>query len=775
MKHLACCALLALGACALDPDEPVAADDSSPFLPDGTVGVDRVIRHGDEEAIPWIARDGKKYVSEDFAIGPALVKNELVATPQTLGWPRAIMPYCIHDIADNSKGLTSAQQTQLDGELAALAKVLPINFERHPCATIVTELAAEGLGNAYVDYLHWNITTSNETVGPIGHAAGWTIHLVPVFHDGDVWHETGHAVGYMHEQQRPDREDHVNYYPDCVKAGDGATLAQTQGNFTEAGNSTNELTPYDINSVMEYSSYSFAKYDAANNIICPPILFGGANPATAPVWGHFTKGDGTVLTLRGSLITPPGTWSPEDINGTWVWYEQALGSPETNDMLGTSMVSADFDGDGYDDLAVGAIGEQPYRHLGGAVLVYKGTSTGLVAWKVLYEGQFDTFTAHSNDDFGFTLAAGDVTGDGIADLVIGAPLQGTPQGGAVFIYKGGASGPTKLAGPITQSSLGAGTSESTDMFGAAIAIGKFAGGSKAYIAVGAPYEHPNPNAGSRGVVSLFAITGSTPSFWLNVHPEDAGIGIDSGMFGYALAAGDLDSDGVDDLIVGAPAVSVGTGNVAPFYGRTGSTPLAGALLLPSETLVTGDRFGISVAYNKTKVGTIGLAVGASGKAGVGRVYQFGPFGGTVIQYGIYHQNQIVDQVGVRGDNFGAVVAIGDLDNDGLNDIAVGVSGKTIAGKLAAGEVALFLSKNSTNKVIVPTAPNAQDRFGTSIALGNFDAGRVNPVRTNTQLDLAVGIQGRMVNGHSNAGVFNTYKGTSSSLWRQFAEDTHAGP
>ena len=768
MKCILC--VLALGACALDSTDPASVDE---FLPDGTLGVDRVIRHGEEQDLNWVARDGMKYVAEDFSIGPALVKNVELASGQSIGmWPRSIMPYCINDIADVPLGLTVAQQTQLDGELAALAKVTPVKFQRHPCATIVSELAAEGLGPAYVDYILWT-QPYNSTGGPVGHAAGWTIQLSNPFGDGSVWHETGHALGYMHEQTRPDRASYVNYYNDCVTAASGATLAQTQAQFTLVPNAT-DITPYDINSVMEYSSYSFGTYNG-NTLLCPPLLFGGTDPANAPVWGTFTKPDNTQLTLRGTLISPPGNWSPEDINGAWIWFEQALNPSHTNDMLGTSMVSADFDGDGYDDLAVGAIGEaSPDKSIGGAVLIYKGTSQGLFAWKLLYEGEFGVPTQGS-DDFGFSLAAGDVNGDGIADLVVGAPFRGTPQAGAVFIYTGSATGLTKSAGPITQTSLG-GTSHASDMFGAAIAIGKFAGsGSKTYIAVGAPYMHPNQNGGSRGQVMLFTMSGGAPSFWTKLDPDAAGIGIDSGMFGDALAAGDLDGNGIDDLVVGAPAINVGTGNVAPFYGKLNATPVAGPLIFPNEALAVGDRYGISLAYNQTKY-AIGLAVGASAKAGEGRVYQFGPFNHTIVQYGVYRQDMITDQKGSRGDSFGTTVAIGDIDNDGQNDILVGVSNKTIAGKVGAGEAALFMS-NGKASIVGPSTPQTNDRMGTSLAIGNFDAGRKNPVRTDKLLDFAIGIPGRIVNNQTNAGAFNSYKGfpTFQLVWRQFTQDSHTGP
>jgi hypothetical protein len=80
-------------------------------------------------------------------------------------------------------------------------------------------------------------------------------------------------------------------------------------------------------------------------------------------------------------------------------------------------------------------------------------------------------------------------------------------------------------------------------------------------------------------------------------------------------------------------------------------------------------------------------------------------------------------------------------------------------------------------VIGPVTAQTNDRMGTSLAIGNFDAGRKNPVRTDKLLDFAIGIPGRIVNNQTNAGAFNAYKGfqTFQLVWRQFTQDSHTGP
>lgn len=753
-RSLLCCGLLALGGCA--EEEAPTAEDSN-LLPDGATGVDRVVRHGETIELPWTAKDGMKYVADDFAIGPALVTTPYLATPDALGeWANNVVPFCIVSAADDSHfGLASADQTRLVDMLKDLEAITPLDFQRFGCND-ATKPAK------YVDYRYWDVTTSNQTVGGVGHN-GWTIDLVHGFHNPDVWHETGHALGFMHEQQRSDRASFVNYYPSCV------TPASQKGNFTQT--TATNVSPYDIDSIMEYSSYSFATYNAAGTtILCPPILFGGSSPSTAPIWGTY---NGT--TLRGTLIGQSQEWSLEDINGAYTWYEPSLGANETNDMLGTAMVSADFDGDGYDDLAVGAMGEQPSSGHGGAVFLYKGTMNGLVAWMVLKESQFSGVATHSNDDFGMALAAGDVDGDGIADLAVGAPLAGNPQGGAVYVFQGGRGGPIPLGAPITPSTVGAGSSAAGDMFGTSIAIGKFYGGTKNYVAIGAPWRSIAGLNGSRGQVTIVGWNTLAFTSKETLDASDSGISIASGMFGYALAAGDMTRDGIDDLAVGAPAIGVGHGNVAMYYGHASFMTIAAPLSI-TGSWGTGDRFGYALAFAKT-TGSEALAVGAPGRFGGGRAFMYLPFpsgsGYAPDEHMEYDQTLVAGQSNFSGDNFGASVAMADLDGDGNLDMMVGAPNKTVASQTGAGQVALFLTHVAA-KVITNVTPTASDNFGHALAVGNFDRGDQSVVH-NARTDFAVSSPYHDLGAATNAGVFGAYRGSTQALWRSFNQGTHNGP
>lgn len=114
---------------------------------------------------------------------------------------------------------------------------------------------------------------------------------------------------------------------------------------------------------------------------------------------------------------------------------------ENNSRFGNSLARADFNGDGYDDLAVGA----PLYRGTGAVFIYHGSHAGLLTTaSVVLQGD------NPGDLFGVSIASGDFNGDGNPDLLVGVPNWDTaalPPGylnryryGAAYVYEGTSSG-----------------------------------------------------------------------------------------------------------------------------------------------------------------------------------------------------------------------------------------------------------------------------------------------------------------------------------------------
>jgi hypothetical protein len=162
-------------------------------------------------------------------------------------------------------------------------------------------------------------------------------------------------------------------------------------------------------------------------------------------------------------------------------------------------------------------------------------------------------------------------------------------------------------------------------------------------------------------------------------------------FGSALAAGDLNGDGADDVAIGMPGDDVNgavdPGSVAVFFGQTTRTLARLTSGINFETggvpgtARPGERFGASIAIGRFGVDAFGdLAIGAPGDAvgsaaGAGSVTvifgaSFGPnFGAPIF---MLTQNFLHSGVSETNDAFGSSLTHGDYDGDGLEDLAIGV-------------------------------------------------------------------------------------------------------
>jgi hypothetical protein len=328
---------------------------------------------------------------------------------------------------------------------------------------------------------------------------------------------------------------------------------------------------------------------------------------------------------------------------------------------GSALAAGDFDDDGLDDLAVGIPGQPVGRSLAaGRIQVFHGDiSRALVLQTQIFDqGTKGVIDAPANDEeFGSALAAGDFDGDGFVDLAIGVPgekVSGATAAGAVNVLYGRATGLHASGDQFwTQSSIGLGDgSERNDFFGSALVSGDFDGDGFADLAIGAALENHGSQAGGPQIVdagtvivlygSAAKLTAAGSQEW---NQDTGGIsnGPDEGdQFGAALAAGDFDNDGRDDLAIGAPLE--GIGGVA-----------AGAV-----HVLHGSGSGLS----------------ASGD-------QF------------WHQDQPNMAGGANdGDAFGAALGALDFDGDGFLDLAVGIPGEKVDGEEGAGAVAVIFGSGT---------------------------------------------------------------------------------
>ena len=210
----------------------------------------------------------------------------------------------------------------------------------------------------------------------------------------------------------------------------------------------------------------------------------------------------------------------------------------------------DVDGDGVPDLFVAA----PYYSNNGiskegAALLFSGAQLGLGGTFGFSNATWFVESGVTNAQFGFSVAAGDVNGDGFTDVVVGAPTYpNSPLAplGRVFVYLGSSNGlATTPATMLIPKSVDGFSQHS---FGYSVAVVDLNHDGFADVIVGAPlFDNGLSNQGA-----IFVYPGSASGVSTSPIRTLTG-GVAGAQFGYAVAsAGDVDGDGYGDVLVGAP-------------------------------------------------------------------------------------------------------------------------------------------------------------------------------------------------------------------------------
>jgi hypothetical protein len=350
-----------------------------------------------------------------------------------------------------------------------------------------------------------------------------------------------------------------------------------------------------------------------------------------------------VLLARDRLVGPP-TSAPLDASPDWI----ATGQGEANNFGYSVGTAGDVNGDGYADVVVGA---DRYKQFTGRIYVYLGSASGLSATPI-----FTATGEDVNNHFGYAVdTAGDVNGDGYDDIIVGA-YHYKEFTGRVYVHAGNADGlgatpVLTITGEGPNIYLGRSVGAAGDVNGdgyddvivAAQAYDHWTG--RVYVYAGSP--------SGLGASPVFTASGEGPS----------------SSFGHSVgAAGDVNGDGYPDVVVGAHGYGDFRGRIYVYAGSAGGLGAVPTFTATGEQV--DDCFGYlaGTAGDVNRDGYDDLIVGAyCHSKNTGRIYVYAGSSNGL------SATPIFTATGEGEDNhFGySVSTAGDMNGDGYDDVVAG--------------------------------------------------------------------------------------------------------
>ena len=361
-------------------------------------------------------------------------------------------------------------------------------------------------------------------------------------------------------------------------------------------------------------------------------------------------------------------------------YGEAAG-----DQLGRATAAGDLNGDGVDDILLGA----PFADGDAPALTDTGRVYAIFGGRGLGEerGELDlaadpanlTVTGESREELvGFSLAAADVTGDGLDDLIVGALWGNGPQGdrhhsGRAYVVFGSESlSGQRDFGTGGQDVIAYGAGED-DRIGQGVAAGDVNGDGRADLVLAGTFADSLNGQDAAG--QTYVIFSPLPPL-IDIAAGDQSVtvyGVDAGdQFGHVVATGDVNGDGSDDLFLAAVSAD-GEGNALDLAGEA-ALVLGGPGLPDSLDLAAGEA--------------------------------------TALIYGAH-----------RTDRLGRSAAVGDLDGDGLADLLIAAAGGDgdDGRRVDSGELFVLLATSGLegvfmlpDRALVFQGVNAGDKLGSEV-------------------------------------------------------------
>lgn len=500
--------------------------------------------------------------------------------------------------------------------------------------------------------------------------------------------------------------------------------------------------------------------------------------------------------LPNSYNVPEQALSVEDITGTLHGF--SIFGDQPYDNAGKSVASGDINGDGYDDIIIGAfhadVGDSTDA---GKTYVVFGSANGV-------DHEFDLSTLDGSNGFtangvrmtsesGHSVSSGDINGDGYDDVIIGAWGEYvTNATGNTFVIWGKASGYSAsidLKNADANSFFTINGIDFQDRAGYSVASGDVNGDSYDDVIIAAQGADPDSRnfAGETYIVYGKSSSFGT-SFDLSSLDGSNGFtleGIDGNdVSATTVSSGDVNGDGYDDVIIGAyqarPGGRAFAGEAYVYFGKAVAdsaniilSDIDGTNGFQLNGHLANDLFGFHVSNGDINgdgyddVFVLAFHADPNGQENAGKVYViFGKASGFSSSIEVSALNG-TDGFTLEGananDNAGYSLEAADINGDGYEDLFIGAQSATVNGKSAAGEMYVFFGKASGYDATFPlssingvngfkiTGSDFNQNIGHSLAGGDVNGDGYN--------DVIIGAYQSNAGSDAGAGVVHVFTNT----------------